>query len=111
MRSCGVFARCRTLRLAPLLHDPALQERGPETPAPRGRRSASAASPSFERRLALLHEGGATLGIILAGEALLDKALAQCEVALAPILHRLAHDGLHGADSQRRIGDDHLTVV
>src|SRR6266851_6295290 len=58
------------------------------------------ALPPGEHRAALFHEGGAAFGVIGAGEAFVDEALAQRHVALARILQRLAHGLLGGADRQ-----------
>src|SRR5215469_5713129 len=66
---------------------------------------------ALEHRFAFFHEGGAAFGVILARKAFLDEPLAESEVALAFIFHRLTHDGFNRPDRQRRIGGDQLAVV
>src|SRR5579862_9813630 len=66
---------------------------------------------ALEGGAALFHEGGAALGIVLAGEAFGDEALAQIEVALALGLQCLAHRDLGRADRQWRVGGDRVAIV
>src|SRR6516225_8754249 len=68
-------------------------------------------SPPFEDRLTLLHEGGAAFGVVLAGEAFVDDALAQCQIALARVLHRLAYNDLDRTHGQWRVRGDHLAII
>src|SRR5947199_3380419 len=70
----------------------------------------AAISGSRERRLALFHEGGAALGVILAGEALLDQLRAAREVALALVAHGLVDDEFFGRHRKRRVASDGLGV-
>src|SRR5579864_2031493 len=61
-------------------------------------------SPPGEHRTALFHEGGAAFGVVGAGKALVDDALAERHVARGLVLQGLADDLLGGADGQGRVG-------
>src|SRR5579872_2170359 len=53
--------------------------------------------PPLEHRAALFHEGGAALGIVLAGKTAGDDFLAQRHVPRGFVLDRLADDDIGGA--------------
>src|SRR5690242_15831825 len=61
-----------------------------------------------ERRLALLHEGAATLDEVLAGETGLHHLGAARDVALGFVLHDLADDVFDRLHGQRRVAGDGL---
>src|SRR5262249_34858961 len=69
------------------------------------------ASRPRERRLALLHEGPAALGVVIALEAGFDQFGAASEVALAFVAHGLVGDELGGLDGERSIAGDGVGIV
>src|SRR5690348_15231211 len=64
---------------------------------------------AFEDRLALLHEGLAPLGVILAVEAFLHPRAACGRVVI--VLHHLVDHPLRGANGERRVRRDHVAVL
>src|SRR3954469_9728504 len=63
---------------------------------------------ALEDGLALLHEGAAAFGVILAREAFLDPRGAGRRIVIA--LADLANDALRRAQGERRVGGDHVAI-
>src|SRR5438046_1262508 len=70
-----------------------------------------ASSRAREGRLALLHEGAAAFGVVVAGEALLDQLGAARKIALALVAYGLVDDEFFGFHREWRVAGDGLGVV
>src|SRR5258706_6778066 len=73
--------------------------------------TASARLFSLEHGLALLHEGSASLDVVLALEAGFDQRGACLGVEGRAPLEQLAHDALRCPDRDRRVLRDHPAVL